>query len=92
MRMMLTVQGWRGSPKAGPGARAVRRVLLVLGLVAGTLSGAVGARAEEGGLALTHPWFRLVMPSLPAAGYFTLSIREPRRNPWSAPARPAAAC
>ena len=73
MRTTPTVQGWRSSPKAGPGARAVRRVLLVLGLVAGTLSGAVGARADEGGLALTHPWFRLVMPSLPAAGYFTLS-------------------
>ena len=57
MRITLTCKAGE-SPKAGPGARAVRRVLLVLGLVAGTLSGAVGAGAEEGGLALTHPWFR----------------------------------
>ena len=31
------------------------------------------ARAGEAGLALSDPWFHLVMPSLPAAGYFTLS-------------------
>ena len=31
------------------------------------------ACAGEAGLALSDPWFRLVMPSLPAAGYFTLS-------------------
>jgi periplasmic copper chaperone A len=68
-----TVQGWRSSPKAGPGAKPMRRTLLVLGLVAGMLAGAVGARAGAGGLALSDPWFRLVMPSLPAAGYFTLS-------------------
>ncbi len=71
MRATLRVRGWRSSPKAGPGARSVRRTLLILGLVAGTLAGATDARA--GGLALSHPWFRLVMPSLPAAGYFTLS-------------------
>ncbi len=51
----------------------MRRTLLQLGLVVAALSGPLGARAGEGGLALSHPWFRLVMPSLPAAGYFTLS-------------------
>ena len=51
----------------------MRRTLLCLGLVAGALAGAMGAVAGEDGLALTDPWFRLVMPSLPAAGYFTLS-------------------
>ncbi|HEV7997317.1 MAG TPA: copper chaperone PCu(A)C [Stellaceae bacterium] len=51
----------------------MRRTLLRLGLVAGALAGAVGARAGEGGLTLSHQWFRLVLPSLPAAGYFTLS-------------------
>ena len=39
-----------------------------------------------------YPWFRLVLPSLPAAGYFTCQIRVRRRKPWSARARPAAAC
>lgn len=67
------VRGWRRSPKAGPGARPMHRALLVLGVVAGMLAGAAGAGAGQDGLALEHPWFRLVMPSLPAAGYFTLS-------------------
>jgi len=51
----------------------MRRTLLRLGLVAGALAGAMGAVAGDGGLALADPWFRLVLPSLPAAGYFTLS-------------------
>ncbi len=33
------------------------------------------ARGAESGLALSDAWFRLVLPSLPAAGYFTLSNR-----------------
>jgi periplasmic copper chaperone A len=52
--------------------RPVRRVLSVLCAVCAVLaSGAAGAGAA--GLALSNPWFRLVLPSLPAAGYFTLS-------------------
>ena len=35
----LRVRGWRSSPKAGPGARPVRRTLLILGLVSGNFDG-----------------------------------------------------
>jgi periplasmic copper chaperone A len=52
---------------AGP----VRRALFVLCAVCAVLAGgAPGVGAA--GLALSNPWFRLVLPSLPAAGYFTL--------------------
>jgi periplasmic copper chaperone A len=64
---------WRRWQKAGPGARPVRRKMLFLGALCGALACGGLARAGEAGLALSNPWFRLVMPSLPAAGYFTLS-------------------
>jgi periplasmic copper chaperone A len=60
-------------PKAGPGARPVRKTKLPLVALCGALAISQPARAAEAGLALADPWFRLVMPSLPAAGYFTLS-------------------
>ena len=78
----------RGSRKTGPGARpvgarpvgarsdgarSVCRTALVLCAICGALAVCAAARADEGGLALSGAWFRLVLPSLPAAGYFTLS-------------------
>lgn len=56
----------RLSPKRGLGASA--GLLLALCLAAGT-----AAQAADSGLVLSRAWFRMVMPSLPAAGYFTLS-------------------
>ncbi|HEY1260779.1 MAG TPA: copper chaperone PCu(A)C [Stellaceae bacterium] len=47
-------------------------IALVLGLTAAITTGAA-AQAQSGGLSLSGQWFRLVMRSLPAAGYFTLS-------------------
>jgi len=37
------------------------------------LAAVTTARAAEPGLTISDPWIRLVMPSRPAAGYFTLS-------------------
>jgi periplasmic copper chaperone A len=51
----------------------MRRALLLLGALCGALVSGGMAGVGEAGLALSDPWFRLVMPSLPAAGYFTLS-------------------
>lgn len=61
------------SQKAGPGARPMRGKMLLLGLLCGALVAGGTVWAGETGLALSAPWFRLVMPSLPAAGYFILS-------------------
>lgn len=63
----------RHFPAAGPGAR--RRLLRALPL-AGLLAAfacATALPAAAAGLSLHDPWMRLVIPSRPAAGYFTLS-------------------
>lgn len=54
-------------------AEPVRRTLLVICAACGLVAAGAAAQAGEGGLTLSAPWFRLVLPSLPAAGYFTLS-------------------
>ncbi|HEV2100642.1 MAG TPA: copper chaperone PCu(A)C [Stellaceae bacterium] len=51
----------------------MRRVILFATALCGALGYGAMTRAGESGLALSDPWFRLVMPSLPAAGYFALS-------------------
>jgi periplasmic copper chaperone A len=61
------------SPEAGPGAKPARAFFLPLCAVLGALAAGTVAQGAESGLRLSVPWFRLVMPSLPAAGYFTLS-------------------
>jgi len=59
---------------AGPAARAAFVALLVL------CATAPGALAQApGGLKLSGQWFRFIMPSRPAAGYFTLA------NPTATP-------
>lgn len=37
------------------------------------IAAAAPATAAEGGLTISHPWIRTIMPSRPAAGYFTLA-------------------
>lgn len=69
--IVMPLPRWRRT--AGPGASLVRRTLLLLCAICGGLGAGAPAHAGEGGLALESPWFRLVLPSLPAAGYFTLS-------------------
>ncbi|MGH6991476.1 MAG: copper chaperone PCu(A)C [Stellaceae bacterium] len=52
--------------------RAVGRGASALALVAAlSLAGSV-VRAAEPGMSLHHPWMRTIIPSRPAAGYFTL--------------------
>lgn len=70
---MAMVRRSRRGQKAGQGARLVRSKLLLLGALCGGFAAGATVWAGEAGLALSDPWFRLVMPSLPAAGYFTLS-------------------
>ena len=98
MRPILTALRsgrWR---KAGPGVSSVRRPLLFAGVLCGALATGAAAWAGEGGVALSAPWFRLVMPSLPAAGYFTLSNASGKTRtlsrrcvPEASRAKPAAA-
>jgi periplasmic copper chaperone A len=69
---MLVSARWRKTGRDG--RRAFRlRAGLVICAVCGVLASGASARAGDSGLALGNPWFRFVMPSLPAAGYFTLS-------------------
>jgi len=51
---------------AGPAARASLAISFAV------LS-ATGLRAAEPGISLTQAWIRMIIPSRPAAGYFTLS-------------------
>jgi periplasmic copper chaperone A len=63
----------RNSLRAGPVAsRGWRAILAVCAALALSFSGSARA-APPNGLSLSGPWFRFVMASLPAAGYFTLS-------------------
>lgn len=55
-------------PAAGLAARPLLVVVLLM-----ALSGLTGASAQTAGLAVHHPWIRVIMPSRPAAAYFTLT-------------------
>jgi periplasmic copper chaperone A len=59
-------------PKAGPAARPARRAFVAV-CAAAVLSLAGAAQAAPDGLSLSGQWFRFVMASLPAAGYFTVA-------------------
>jgi periplasmic copper chaperone A len=69
---MIHVRPARCSRVAGPAARPVRALFLFLSLGVLVAAG-TAALAAEGGLTISDPWIRSIMPSLPAAGYFTLS-------------------
>ncbi|TBR71734.1 MAG: copper chaperone PCu(A)C [Burkholderiaceae bacterium] len=61
-------------PHRSPSARAVAgRAFFSCLMLAGVLAGAVPAQAQEEGVLVSGPWMRFIMPSRPAAGYFTLS-------------------
>ncbi len=61
-------------------ARAVLKPALVLGVVLAGALLAGSAEPSEQGLRISDPWMRFILPSRPAAGYFTLSnaTSEPR--------------
>ena len=79
----------RNSQKAGPGARPIRGKMLLLGVMCSAFSAGGTVWADETGLALSGPWFRQVMPSLPAAGYFTLSNSGAMEQTLTGAASPA---
>jgi copper(I)-binding protein len=63
-----------------PAAKAVVHCMLLPGVaLAGGLASGAAAPAEQM-LRISDPWMRFIMPSHPAAGYFTLSnaTSEPR--------------
>ena len=62
---------WRRWRAAGPAARRSR--ILALAALAGGLAASTNAHAAADGLSLSKPWVRMIIPSRPAAGYFTLS-------------------
>jgi hypothetical protein len=64
------------------GASAVFVAAIVLGAIAGP------ALAAGTGLVLSGQWFRTIMPSLPAAGYFTLANPSPTAQVLVAAASP----
>jgi hypothetical protein len=64
------------SRKPGPAAKAAIIAILALGAAPGAV-----AQAAPGGLEVSGQWFRFIMASRPAAGYFTLS------NPTATPRR-----
>jgi periplasmic copper chaperone A len=68
--MRLHSRHWR---KAGPGASRAGAVCLFGGALIAALAFGAPARAAEKGVTVSQPWMRTIMPSRPAAGYFTLS-------------------
>lgn len=61
------------SRSAGPAAEPIRHRALLLGALIGALALGTVAQAAERKLTVSDPWMRSVIPSRPAAGYFTLS-------------------
>jgi copper(I)-binding protein len=66
MIRLLLARCWRA---VGPAAEPVPAVLLALGVLA---AAGTAVSAGQGGLTIADPWMRMIMPSRPAAGYFTL--------------------
>jgi hypothetical protein len=60
----------RRSLPAGPAISLSRALILSLGILVGA---GTAARAAKDGLIISNTWVRAVLPSQPAAGYFTLS-------------------
>lgn len=60
-----------GSPAVGPIGSACAALLGVGIFAAALASGA--AHADPNGLSISGQWFRMIIPSRPAAGYFVLS-------------------
>jgi periplasmic copper chaperone A len=69
---MMQLLRWPRSPAAGPAARPRSRRVRWFGALA-ILACCAAAQAAEGGLTVHDPWMRFIIPSRPAAGYFTLS-------------------
>ncbi len=62
----MSKRRWLGFQAVG-----VSRLFAALLLIGTSL--ATSAVAADNGLSVTNPWFRFIIPSVPAAGYFTLT-------------------
>ncbi len=54
----------------------LRPLRLSLAAMACLFVAGVAVQAAEGGLVISDPWVRTIIPSRPAAGYFTLSNKS----------------
>ena len=73
-----------------PPIRAVlTRAFFTCLVLAGALTGTTTTRAAEQGVLVSEPWMRFIMPSRPAAGYFTLSNKTARDRILVGAASPA---
>jgi len=63
----------RNSLKAGPVARRTRSIALVIFAMAALSASATAQAGAPQGVSLSQQWFRFITPTIPAAGYFTLS-------------------
>lgn len=71
---MTQVQKTRSMPAVGPGASAMRRLLISLGMLAlAAVASVDAAHAADKGVSVHDPWMRFIVPMRPAAGYFTLN-------------------
>ena len=69
----MTQRRLPNSPAAGPAVRLARRAIIGFCALAAAIPLAANAQSAANGLSISGQWFRLIMPSLPAAGYFILT-------------------
>ena len=62
---------------------------LALGAMACVVVAGAAALAAESGLVISDPWVRIVVPSRPAAGYFTLSNKTAKSEELVGASSPA---
>jgi periplasmic copper chaperone A len=74
------MKGWSPIPPAtGRSGKTALGAAVIVGTLAAAMSAGV-APAATSGLAVSGQWFRMIIPSRPAAGYFTLSNRTDTRQ------------
>lgn len=83
---LLPSRRWRA---AGRVASQSFTTLFVGALLLGLLAVATDARAADSGLKVSDPWMRTIIPSRPAAGYFTLSNETGKAHALVGAASPA---
>ena len=61
------------SPANGLAVKRARRAIVAVCTLAMAIAFGAAAQPSASGLSVSDQWFRLIMPSLPAAGYFILT-------------------
>lgn len=75
---------------AGPAARLIaQHATLPIAAIALVLAAATPGHAADDGLTLSDGWMRIIVPSRPAAGYFTLRNDADRARVLSGASSPA---